>query len=362
MTRKKIIQITALALCLIGIFVTIFLVKQIQDNRSRADDAAPQIYISPSQVKYGLGMFFPVDVYLDAKNQLVTLVDFEISYNPNVLKLEKFIPEKILDTQISSNEVLLTDKGTFDYLVIDSLNKPVTGKVKIARLLFSATTNGNSQINITRAEIGSDQTTTSQIAIAPASVEIIDPTKSSPTTPIPTVANSSGQAMLTAKVKLPGIGSDAKKGENPKPKRTTRTAKIQIYTAQNSLVKEVETSLTYTPSESTYNGLASLGDIPSEQYTLKISFDNTLVTTLPSKIPLSKNNTFTTNPVELNPGDVNGDGALSITDYNLLQSCYRKQPACTSNIAQRADFNDDNIVVGDDTDANILAREFYSKN
>jgi len=332
MNKNKLIITITIAFVVIFVPITVWLLKKNTDNRSRASGETPTVTLTTTIANYPFGPPLPIDITINSGTLPITVVDIKFKYNPSSVQAVTFLSNKVLDTELTPTDISQDqqNKGEFHYHAVETIGKNISGTIKLGQLIVMGKIEGISKIEIVSAQIGTENTLIS-VAATPLTLNFSNATLAdtepapiptqTPTTPLPTVANTSGQAMLTARVMLPGIGSDEKRGENSKPKRTTRTAKIQIYSVQNSLVKEVETSLTYNPSESTYNGLASLGDIPSEQYTLKISFDNTLVTTLSSNVPLSKNNTFTTNPVELNPGDINGDGTLSITDYSLLQSC-----------------------------------------
>lgn len=187
----------------------------------------------------------------------------------------------------------------------------------------------------------------------------------------PTATIAPGETTLRLIVQLPGIGTGAANlGLNPHPIRPQRTGSIQVLDGTTILVKSASALMTYETQCGCYTGTFALGPtFASGSYTAKVKFDNSLYKAFPGIIQIAsgQNANSAVPTVTLVTGDITGpqnlpDNTLDILDYNLLQACYRGQPACTTSVAKLADFNDDGVVRGDDIDANIQARGFYIRN
>lgn len=195
------------------------------------------------------------------------------------------------------------------------------------------------------------------------------PTPLPTSTPIPTPTIGASETSVKVAVTLPGIGNTIS-GDNNAPHTTTRQVTALVHDAQNALVPSSIGVLTYNSTNGKYEGQIGVGvtSTTSASYRIKLKLNNTLFKFVPGIITIIP--TATTNnasSVELVPGDLTGasntaDNSLDILDYNLFQACYRGQAACTTDIARRADFNDNGVVNGDDVDANILSRGFYIRN
>ena len=195
------------------------------------------------------------------------------------------------------------------------------------------------------------------------------PTPLPTSTPIPTPTVGASETIVKVAATLPGIGNTIS-GDNNTPHTTTRQVTAMVYDAQNALVPSSIGVLTYNSTNGKYEGQIGVGvtSTTSASYRIKLKLNNTLFKFIPGIITIVPAATTNVAPsVELVPGDLTGasntpDNSLDILDYNLFQACYRGQAACTTDVAQRADFNDDGVVNGDDVDANILSRGFYIRN
>jgi hypothetical protein len=195
------------------------------------------------------------------------------------------------------------------------------------------------------------------------------PTPLPTSTPIPTPTIGASETIVKVAVTLPAIGNTVS-GDNHTPKTLTRQVTAIVYDSQNALVPSSIGVLTYNSTNGKFEGQVgvTVTSTTSTSYRIKLKLNNTLFKFIPGIITIVPAATTNVAPsVELVPGDLTGasnepDNTLDILDYNLFQACYRGQPACTTEIAKRADFNDDGVVNGDDIDANILSRGFYIRN
>ncbi len=195
------------------------------------------------------------------------------------------------------------------------------------------------------------------------------PTPLPTSTPIPTPTAGASETVVKVAVTLPGIGNTVS-GDNNAPHTTTRQVNAIVYDAQNAIVPSSIGVLIYNSTNGKYEGQIGVNvtSTTSTSYRIKLKLNNTLFKFIPGIITIIPAATTNFAPaVELVSGDLTGasntpDNSLDILDYNLFQACYRGQPACTTEVARRADFNDNGVVNGDDVDANILSRGFYIRN
>lgn len=349
--KKRIITISAVIIIAIGLPTTIWLISKNSDNRSRASGTTPTITMASPIADYPLGLPLPIDITIESGGIPITVIDIKFKFNPLSMQMVTFLSNNALDTELTSTDISQKqqEKGEFHYHAVETLGKNISGTIKLGQIIVTGKTTEVSKIEIVSAQIGTNDTliniSTSPLSLkfSGANITNTTPTQApaSSITPLPTVTNTSGQSKLTVKVAIPGIGSNIQKGENQKPIRTNRSAKLQIYNIQKTLVKTIDTTLTYTPSESIYKNTVSLGNIPEGQYLITINTDNTLPQTFPSTIPLSLNNTSTTTTLVLRPGDLDGDGELNMLDYTQLIGCIKKT-TCNANV--KADFNEDGNV------------------
>jgi hypothetical protein len=161
-----------------------------------------------------------------------------------------------------------------------------------------------------------------------------------------------------------GIGGDV---TNPKtntfsnkdPNHTQRKVQVLFYTLGGQQVSAQSGSLLYDEQRGFYVGMIDIGtSIPTGNYIIKIKTDSYLVKRLSGTFRM---NALTQNnfpPVLLVAGDVNGDNALNILDYNTIMGCYSDtMPAQFCDAAREllTDISDDGSI--NMKDYNFFMRE-----
>lgn len=192
---------------------------------------------------------------------------------------------------------------------------------------------------------------------------------------------------LNFRILLHGVGAA---GDNPNPEGSSlsnknplhpqRNLEVEIFDINNQLVSSVSapTAINYEgPEAGGFVGSVSLGpSFPSGKYNIKVKTDRYLRKLVPGIITIQ-----TLQPVEVPPfamvaADVNGDNNLNVLDYNALLDCgfgvidplpmadpnaeYNKS-ACQAHIPTvNIDINDDGII--NSTDYNLFVRELSVQN
>ncbi len=419
-SKPKLMVGLVIALALSLPFVINQVLKQ-QDVRQRADTApAISLNFSPqsNSTPIVVGSTFEVSLLLNtAPNEDIGALQFLLGYDTAKLSAPTIIKQ---DTALKIIYNAPVGAGKYAATMINTnLNPKVTGNnLNVITFKFTALAAGESKIfldSTTKATaatystyvpitnsngiigtytittpIDSSATPTVTTTTAPSPTQAVatsptptntptpSPTPTTAPTPLPTATPipiptiGSDQTGLKVSLALPGIGTKTNLGEKNAPNRATRVATAIVLDSSNTPVTTEKTGvLTYSTTTGRYDGYISLGSSIATQsgsYIVKIKMDNTLYKRTPGIVTINKLSPDNTVPaVELVSGDLTGpnntsDNTLDILDYNLFQACYRGQAACTTAVAQKADFNDDGVVKGDDIDANILSRGFYIRN
>ena len=303
--RRKVLKIALIILVLAIVPITIIELKNVQDKRSRASSDQPVFSFSPDNQTHGKGLLFPVDIYIDTASQEVDLVDITFSFNPNTLRLDKFISTKDLDTQLSSNNIISSDQGHFRYQSLDTLGQPLKGRVQIGTLYFTAVKGGQGLLKIDKAEIGNNDTLVTITDPPMASITIIDPDESlSSTTPEEITSTP-----------VPAVGITL----SPTTRAVTPTSASVIPTT----VKPTATSTTPTTNPSPTISPTQSQDSPLDKL-LKSTFGKASPT--PSVCPKKK------------LGDSNCDGKIDQPDILIWKEELDSPGALSS------DFNDDKKI------------------
>ncbi len=160
-----------------------------------------------------------------------------------------------------------------------------------------------------------------------------------------------------ASIKLHGIG---KGGDNTNPNLNgnlnplTRTRKItvEIFNTTGSLISSSQGNVVYTSATGDFSGDIKLDTaVAGGSYLVKIKSPTYLRRQLNGVITINKSSVNQMPAVSLVAGDSNGDGALSILDYNMILDCYSDLlPArnCNPTKKENADLSDDGKVNQDD--------------
>ncbi|HVZ58462.1 MAG TPA: SdrD B-like domain-containing protein [Patescibacteria group bacterium] len=196
---------------------------------------------------------------------------------------------------------------------------------------------------------------------------------SQPPTPTPTATPIPNHTLLNLQVFLHGIGNSGDNANpnsfatsNKNPLHPTIRVTVEIYTANepSTLVISKTLSATYDSSLGGFPASLDLGtDFPTGSYNLVIKSDRHLTKRYPQTISITSGTTRTLSPVHLIAGDVDGDNALTILDYDLISGCFSDIEApvsCTTDNKIKTDLNDDGVV--NQIDYNLFLRELSVQN
>lgn len=211
-------------------------------------------------------------------------------------------------------------------------------------------------------------TTTDQIPFN-VSNTIIEPT-ATPTlpptlTPTPTITPTPTPAtVLALTLKLHGVGQG---GDSVNPTSTGNTVPITpqrpitlaISSITNVAVANVSGTISYNTTTGIFTGSVDLSSLASGSYVVKVTTPKYLAKTLPGVQTITQNQTNSMPTTAMIAGDVNGDNALNILDYNMIMDCYSdlNPPRACSDLAkkQASDIDDDGKV--NQYDYNLFIRE-----
>lgn len=185
------------------------------------------------------------------------------------------------------------------------------------------------------------------------------PTNIPTTTPTPLVTPAPEQTVLKFNiVKLHGIGTGGDNtnpniGGNSNPITQTRKLTVELFDTNGNLAKTAQGNIIYGSGNGYFSGSVILDSSVLEgPYQLKIKTDKYLRRQLSRIITITRGATIELPEATLVVGDSNGDGTLSILDYNIILDCYSDllTPKSCEDPAKKAkaDISDDGKVNQDD--------------
>jgi hypothetical protein len=150
---------------------------------------------------------------------------------------------------------------------------------------------------------------------------------------------------------------------NMSPLHSQRTITVDLYNAQNTLVKTTQGTVTFDSVTGYFKGVVDMGNtVATGVYILKVKSDQFLRALVPGIQSITANQQNQMPQVSLVSGDLNNDNLVNILDYNLLMGCYSDLvPAtnCAAGDAVRSDITDDSAV--NQFDYNLFLREITTK-
>ncbi|HSW47958.1 MAG TPA: hypothetical protein VLG67_02650 [Candidatus Saccharimonadales bacterium] len=197
----------------------------------------------------------------------------------------------------------------------------------------------------------------------------IPPTLTPTTGPtiLPTITIPPGNTSMNLKLLLHGIGqggdsANPQSGGNPNPIHTQRSVTVQIFNSQNDLVATKTGAVNFN-SLGQFSGVVDLGNtITTGVYTVKVKTTQFLKTLAPGIQNITAGTANNLPATTLVNGDINSDNSLNILDYNILMGCYSDfLPAvsCTSENNLLSDLDDDGAV--NQFDYNLFLRELTNR-
>ncbi len=142
---RKIFLFAFIAVLLIGIPVTIYLLQQQQDPRSRAEKATILTFTPESSatapIQKNVGDDIPLDIYVDPGTNLVGFVKLEVQYDPEKLataSAEAFAPNTAVFPSVLEGPVYTPGKIIVTLSVGPDPTKVVQVKTKAATVMLKA--------------------------------------------------------------------------------------------------------------------------------------------------------------------------------------------------------------------------------
>ncbi|HSA83609.1 MAG TPA: PKD domain-containing protein [Patescibacteria group bacterium] len=198
---KKLFLIGFIVLLLVGIPVTVYLVQQQQETRTRAE-AATSLSFQPDSsggdpIVAEVGEDIPLDIMIDPGTNLVSFVRLEIQYDPDKVTAAdgSFQPNTAVFPTVLSGPVYSAGKVLVSMSVGTDPTKAVQTKIRAGTLtLKSLATTGETtptiitySVNTVVTSVGSnDQASENVLAgTIPATIMIVGELTASPTEPVP---------------------------------------------------------------------------------------------------------------------------------------------------------------------------------
>jgi len=190
------------------------------------------------------------------------------------------------------------------------------------------------------------------------------PTLLPTSTPVPTNTPVPNSTKFNLTVLLHGIGNGGDNANptskgNFQPLHPQRNLTLELYDANNTLVKSVSGSVAFNSTSGNFAGILDGGStLSTGSYLVKVKGIPYLRKQIGGIITVTNGATVTLPQASLTTGDANNDNQLNILDYNLMLDCYSELELardCTPAKLLITDFNDDGSV--NQFDYNLFLRE-----
>ena len=167
-----------LLLLLIAIPLTLYFVKKQQELRSKAA-ASSKLYIDPATVNTSTQcQSASVDLTIDPGSNIVSIVDFYITYDPTKLDITQITPSTSFPTAVRASSIS-NGEANMSVSVGADVTRAVSSVSKVATITFVPKAQGSAQIQIdsSRSRVfslgPSDQPTENVLAsVAPGAITI----------------------------------------------------------------------------------------------------------------------------------------------------------------------------------------------
>ncbi len=187
---------------------------------------------------------------------------------------------------------------------------------------------GQLECDLTQPTVTPQQPTPTSIPNTPTSIPTLTTVPPTPTA-IPTPTTIPNTTVITFDLLLHGVGAA---GDNPNPKGNSLSNKnplhpqrnivVQIIDSNNQIVSSTSGAVVYNSVDGTFVGQLDLGQtFATGNYILKVKSDRYLRRIIPGVQTITSNQNNKLPQAGLVAGDVNGDNALNVLDYNALLDC-----------------------------------------
>lgn len=352
LTKKRILLIIFLGLLLISIPLILFVSRQKQEVRSRANISTTLSFTpasapsSPIQKK--IGDSFPVDIMVDPGNNLVSFVRLQVKFDPSKIALTNtgaFTPNISAFPVTIEGPVTTNDTLAVSVSIGSDPTKAIQKITKLGTLNFKAigaTSGQPTQITYTALTQALSAAATDQAAenilssTTPAYITVnheVNPsitsgptaTPGASTTPEPTAVST----IINLDILLHGLG---KAGDNPNPGGSSLSNKNPLHPERNIVVTLIDSnnqelatmtsSINFEPDQGSFKGTIDLGPtFPSGNYNIKIKSDRYLRRLVSGIINIKNLKSNDIPQTALVSGDVKDDNKLNVLDYNILLDC-----------------------------------------
>ncbi|MBI2031962.1 MAG: hypothetical protein HYT08_05090 [Candidatus Levybacteria bacterium] len=232
-------------------------------------------------------------------------------------------------------------------------------------------TNGNVCVsNACVAPTGVPTATVVPTLTKPPGVTVTEAPRISPTA-VPTIPT--GNTVFALNIGLDGIGTvgdnvnpNNSSGSNKNPLRTSRSVTIQVFDNNNTEVANKSGTLTYQTGSGRFTGNVDMDRLASANYNVKVKSPGYLRRLIPGIQNVTAGQAFNLPNENLVTGDINGDNAINILDYNIFISCsiFSKdgQAVCNQNPDYKTLSDLDDNGATDQFDYNLFVRELSVQN
>src|SRR3989344_21371 len=189
---------------------------------------------------------------------------------------------------------------------------------------------------------------------------------------VPTPTIPAGNTIFAVTIGLDGIGTTGdnanpgdSSGSNRNPARPSRNVRVEVFDGNDNPVANRPGTIIYNATSGKFTGNINMETLASGNYSVKVKSDGYLRRLIPGIQNVTLGQTYNVPSVNLVTGDINGDNAINILDYNILISCsiFNINPTvCNTEISYKllADLDDNGVV--NQFDYNLFLRELSVQN
>ncbi len=403
--KNKPLIIAVIAVLIVGLFLTLSQSEKPKDLRSRASTASTTLSFTPistgtTPINKQVGDTVALDMMVDPGTNLVSLIRFQIKYDPTKLAISATNPFTInaeaFPTKVEG-PILTSDLLSETVSVGVDGTKVIQTKVKVGTVNFTAIggTSGTSTLvsftNLTQAlSTGSGDNSYQSVLASTTPATIVIGGSSSSITPQATgnptiIVNPTGGSLTTASfiILLHGVGTTGDSANprngslsNKSPLHPQRKLEVSISDINNKNVANVSGAVNYDQQSGSFKGSIALpSNITKGKYSIKVKTPRYLRKRIPGVFEITPNKDNRIAEVDLVAGDTNGDNTLDILDYNGYLNCgygaleplpidddnslFNKKACQAHKPSENVDTDDNGIV--DSADYNLFLRELSVK-